>query len=107
MDHEDINRWIEGRQGRPTVVKGTEGKNGAGILRVDVREPDDEAEEISWGEFFQTFRGRKLAFLHRDGAKDVKPGRLLERVGWDRRFRTGAGAAPPGIRSVAPAGPRA
>lgn len=48
------------------MVKGTGGKDGEGILRVDSRESDDTLEEISWGEFFETYEDRKLAVLHQD-----------------------------------------
>jgi len=33
-------------------VKGTEDRNGEGILRFDFAELDDELEKISWEEFF-------------------------------------------------------
>lgn len=65
-DHDEIRKWIEERGGRPAKVKGTEGRDGEGILRVDFRDPDDKLEPISWEEFFETFEDRKLAFLHQD-----------------------------------------
>ena len=79
-DHTEIRRWIEQRQGRPTVVQGTEGKDGEGILRVDFREPDDKLEEISWDDFFQTFDDRRLAFLHQDTTADGHPSRFFKFV---------------------------
>ena len=75
-DHKVIRTWIEARKGRPTVVEGTEGKDGEGILRVDFREPDEGLEEVSWDEFFKTFEDRKLAFLHQDKTKDGKESRF-------------------------------
>ena len=47
-DHDTIREWIEKRGGIPTVVKGTEGKDGEGILRVDFAERDEKLEEIPW-----------------------------------------------------------
>ncbi len=79
-DHNEIKKWIEARKGRPTVVKGTEGKDGEGILRVDFREPDDKLEEIGWDEFFETFEDRKLAFLHQDKTADGQPSRFFKFV---------------------------
>ncbi|GAC1346691.1 MAG: hypothetical protein NVSMB18_29590 [Acetobacteraceae bacterium] len=79
-NHGEIKRWIEERQGRPTVVEGTQGGDGEGILRVDFREPDDKLEEISWDEFFKTFDDRKLAFLHQDETADGKPSRFFKFV---------------------------
>ena len=69
-DHKEIRKWIEARKGHPTVVEGTAGKDGEGILRVDFRDPDPKLEEIGWDEFFKTFEDRKLAFLHQDKTKD-------------------------------------
>lgn len=65
-NHDEIRKWVEKRGGRPTVVKGTEGKDGEGILRIDFAEPDAKLEAIPRGEFFETFEDRKLAFLHQD-----------------------------------------
>jgi hypothetical protein len=80
LDHKQIQRWIEQRGGRPTKVKGTEGKDGEGILRVDFAEPDDKLEPIDWGEFFETFEDRKLAFLHQDRTADGKESRFFKYV---------------------------
>ncbi len=79
-DHKEIRRWIEQRKGRPTVVQGTEGKDGEGILRVDFREPDDKLEEITWDDFFHTFEDRKLAFLHQDKTADGHTSRFFKFV---------------------------
>ena len=79
-DHNEIRKWIETRKGRPTVVEGTQGKDGEGILRVDFREPDDKLEEISWDEFFKTFDDRKLAFLHQDKTADGHESRFFKFV---------------------------
>ena len=54
-DHNTIRKWAEARDGRPTRVKGTEGKDGSGVLRFDFAEPDEKLEEIPWEEFFKTF----------------------------------------------------
>ena len=79
-DHKVIRKWIEERKGRPTVVEGTEGKDGEGILRVDFREPDDKLAEISWDDFFKTFDDRNLAFLHQDRTKDGSTSRFFKFV---------------------------
>ena len=65
-DHETIRKWVEARGGHPTHVKGTGGKDDAGLLRIDFREPDDKLEEIDWDAFFAVFEDRKLAFLYQD-----------------------------------------
>ena len=79
-DHDEIKQWIEERQGRPTVVEGTQGKDGEGILRVDFREPDDKLHEIAWDEFFKTFDDQKLAFLHQDKTADGHVSRFFKFV---------------------------
>jgi hypothetical protein len=58
-------------------VKGTEGRDGEGILRVDLGPKEGRLEEVSRGEFFQTFEDRKLAFLHQDKTADRKESRLF------------------------------
>jgi hypothetical protein len=79
-DHKTIRKWIEQRDGRPAKVKGTEGEDGEGILRVDFAEPDEKLEPIDWDEFFETFDDRKLAFLHQDKTADGKTSRFFKFV---------------------------
>lgn len=62
-DHDRIRRWVEDRNGRPTVVR-TKGEGG--ILRIDFEERDRNLEEIGWDDFFAIFDERKLAFLYED-----------------------------------------
>lgn len=66
-DHEEIRKWAEARDGRPSVVR-TRGSGG--ILRIDFGKPEDELEEISWDEFFEIFEENDLAFLHQDKTED-------------------------------------
>ena len=79
-DHDTIRKWIEARGGVPTIVKGTEGEDGEGILRVDFAERDEKLEEIPWEEFFATFEDRGLAFLHQDKTKDGSESRFFKFV---------------------------
>ena len=79
-DHDEIRKLVEKRGGRPTVVKGTEGKDGEGILRIDFAEPDEKLEEIPWDEFFETFEDRKLAFLHQDKTANGQESRFFKFV---------------------------
>jgi hypothetical protein len=65
-DHEEIRRWAEERGGRPATVRGTAGAD-SGVLRIDFSGgAESSLEEISWGEFFETFDENKLAFLHQE-----------------------------------------
>jgi hypothetical protein len=79
-DHNAIRKWIEQRKGKPTKVKGTEGGDGEGILRVDFAEPDEKLEPVDWDEFFKTFEDRKLAFLHQDKTADGHLSRFFKFV---------------------------
>ncbi|WP_159347383.1 hypothetical protein [Roseomonas harenae] len=79
-DHAVIRQWIEARGGRPSVVAGTEGEDGEGILRVDFGPKEERLEEISWKAFFETFEDRKLAFLHQDNTADGQPSRFFKFV---------------------------
>ncbi len=67
-DHQTIRRWIEARNGHPSVVKATESSRSgkAGLLRIDFNKPEDTLEEVSWDEFFETFDENELAFLYQE-----------------------------------------
>ncbi|MBN8909593.1 MAG: hypothetical protein J0H99_24030, partial [Rhodospirillales bacterium] len=69
-DHDFIQEWAEARGGQPTRVRGTEGKDGSGILRIDFDKPEESLEPISWDDFFETFEDRELAFLYQDKTAD-------------------------------------
>ncbi|WP_235924535.1 hypothetical protein [Roseomonas harenae] len=72
-----MDRGTEARGRRPSVVKGTEGGDGEGILRVDFGPKEGRLEAVSWEKFFQTFEDRKLAFLHQDKTADRKVSRFF------------------------------
>lgn len=80
IDHDEIRQWIEKREGTPAKVKGTDDRDGEGILRVDFAEPDEKLEPIEWTEFFATFDDRKLAFLHQEKTADGKLSRFFKFV---------------------------
>lgn len=66
-DHEAIRRWVEARDGHPATVAATHAGDEAGILRIDFDGAQPEGlERISWEQFFDTFEGSQLAFLHQD-----------------------------------------
>lgn len=78
-DHNTIRQWVEKRNGRPAVVKGTESKDGEGILRIEFRH-GDKLEDIDWETFFDTFEDRKLAFLYQDKTAEGKESRFFKFV---------------------------
>lgn len=73
-DHDEIRRWVEERGGRPAHVKGTGGKNDAGLLRIEFPGYDDEddadIEPIEWDEFFRKFDESNLSFLYQERKSD-------------------------------------
>ncbi len=81
-DHDEIKAWVEERDGRPARVKGTEGKAGAGLLRIDYPgfSGEDTLETITWEEFFTTFDDNNLAFLYQEETKDGSESRFSKFV---------------------------
>ncbi len=79
-DHAAIRKWAEARGGRPTVVHGTEGSDGEGILRFDFAEKDEKLDEVDWDTFFETFEDRRLALLHQDKTSDGHMSRFFKFV---------------------------
>jgi glutathione synthase/RimK-type ligase-like ATP-grasp enzyme len=84
-DHQEIQTWVEERGGHPARVKGTEGKQGAGLLRIDYPgfSGEDTLEEISWDEFFTTFEDNNLAFLYQEEKKDGSESRFSKLIDRD------------------------
>jgi hypothetical protein len=79
-DHRTIRRWAEERGGRPARVKGTGGKDDAGLLRLDFGEPDPSLQEISWDEFFRKFDEEDLALLYQEETGSGKESRFNKLV---------------------------
>lgn len=71
-DHDEIREWVEDRDGQPAYVETTE-HGDSGMLRIDFPDQDDEDEnldDISWDEFFETFEDNDLAFLYQEETSD-------------------------------------
>ncbi|WP_435179250.1 hypothetical protein [Halorussus sp. AFM4] len=71
-DHDEIREWVEERDGQPAYVEGTEDGD-SGLLRIDFPDEGDDDEnldDISWDEFFETFEENDLAFLYQDETDD-------------------------------------
>jgi len=67
-DHDEIRRWVEEHDGRPVTVRGTEGGDEAGVLRIDFPggAGSDDLEPIAWDEWFEKFEENGLAFLYQE-----------------------------------------
>jgi hypothetical protein len=68
QDHDEIRKWAEERNGKPSYVKGTGGKDDPGLLRIDFPGYSGEGklEEISWDEFFEKFDEQELALVYQE-----------------------------------------
>lgn len=67
QDHDQIRHWIEERGGKPAVVKDTQNNDsGAGLLRVKFDDSEENLEDVSWDEFFDTFDDKDLTFLYQN-----------------------------------------
>ena len=85
-DHDEIRNWVEERDGRPAHVEGTGGDDDGGLLRVDFQDSDDEdedLEELSWDEFFETFEENDLAFLYQEETSEGEESRFSKFVSRD------------------------
>jgi hypothetical protein len=63
-DHDEIRRWVEEHGGKPATVRGTEGGDDAGVLRIDFPggAGEDQLEHIPWEDWFEKFEESGLAF---------------------------------------------
>lgn len=70
-NHDEIREWVEERDGQPAYVEDTENGNN-GVLRIDFpnQGDDDDLDDISWDEFFETFEENDLAFLYQKETSD-------------------------------------
>ena len=56
IDHDQICRWVEARDGTPAAVRAIESDDDPGVLRVRFRdESAGDLDAIDWDEFFAKF----------------------------------------------------
>jgi hypothetical protein len=67
-DHGEIRRWVEEHGGKPSSVRGTEGADEAGVLRIDFPggAGEDQLEHVSWDDWFEKFERSGLALLYQE-----------------------------------------
>ncbi|HJU93532.1 MAG TPA: hypothetical protein VJ656_11410 [Pyrinomonadaceae bacterium] len=78
-DHEEIQRWVEERGGKPARVKGTN------LLRIDYPgfSGEERLETLEWNEFFRIFDENDLRFLYQEKTKDGGKSRFSKFVDRD------------------------
>ena len=80
-DHKEIQKWAEERDGKPAQIKGTGGKDDAGLLRINFPGgKEDSLEDITWEEFFEKFDEKNLALLYQDKTAGGKISRFSKLV---------------------------
>jgi hypothetical protein len=84
-DHAQIQRWVDERGGHPARVKGTQNKQGPGVLRIDYPgfSGEDTLEPISWQAFFEAFEENNLAFLYQEETRDGSESRFSKLIDRD------------------------
>jgi hypothetical protein len=70
-DHDEIRRWVEEHDGKPAIVRGTEG-DGSAVLRIDFPggAGEEQLEHVSWDQWFEIFDSNDLAFLYQERKAD-------------------------------------
>lgn len=68
QDHTEIQHWIEERDGKPGLVRGSDEASTVPSLAVDFPDHSQEmtVESISWEEFFTRFDAEGLVFVYKD-----------------------------------------
>jgi hypothetical protein len=82
IDHNEIRKWVEERQGRPATVRSTGSAAEPGLLRIDFPggAGEDRLEPISWEAFFEKFDENGLAFVYQDKLKSGEESRFFKFV---------------------------
>lgn len=86
-DHEEIQKWVEARDGKPARIKGSAvnpplGYMG-GILSVDFGMREENLERMGWDDFFGVFDANDLAFLYQEETADGGTSRFFKFVRHD------------------------
>src|SRR3569832_369929 len=85
-DHDEIRRWAEERDAKPSCVRGTGDEGDIGILRLDFPgySGADSLEEIEWDDWLEKFDERGLALLVQEttaGGQQSNFNKLISRKG--------------------------
>lgn len=67
-NRDEIVNWVTEHEGVPATVRGTEGGDDAGVLRIDFPggAGEDQLEHIDWDTWFDKFEAASLAFLYQE-----------------------------------------
>src|SRR5213078_2824234 len=79
VDHNQIRRWVEERDGSPANVRGSD------ILRIDYPgySGEETLQHITWEQFFDAFEKHNLAFLYQDELESGQESRFSKLIDRD------------------------
>ncbi len=63
----EIEQWVKERDGVPSKVNGTDN-----LLRVKFDNLEEDLVEITWAEFYKTFKENNLQFLYDPSEEDSR-----------------------------------
>jgi hypothetical protein len=110
-DHDEIRRWAEEREGRPSCVRGTGGADDVGMIRLDFPgySGEDSLEVIAWDDWFQKFEEGNLALIVQDETAEGQRSNFNKLVGREAAEESSQGVRAPrrASRSQAGSGKRA
>ena len=83
-EHDEIRHWAQERNGRPVSVKHDPLDPNGSTIQIDFLfdKYDDNIQEISWDEFFESFEQEELALVYQtetEGGRLSRFGRIVRR----------------------------
>jgi hypothetical protein len=96
-NHDEIRKWAEERNAKPSTVKRTGNKEDPGILRLNFPgyTGADSLQEISWDEWFKKFDEQQLALLCQEQTKDGQKSNFNKLVSRNGRREKSEGSSRP------------
>lgn len=79
-DHQEIQEWVDARNGFPATVKDTNSAEDVGILRIGFDPKEDGLQSLEWKTFFEKFESDSLAFLYQEKTEDGSTSRFCKFV---------------------------
>lgn len=91
-DHDEIRRWAEERDARPSAVQRTHTDDSVGIIRLDFPgySGENSLEEIEWDEWFDKFDDNNLALIVQDKTAEGETSNFNKIVSRDSIKSTGS-----------------
>jgi hypothetical protein len=90
-DHDEIRKWAEARNAKPSFVKRTGKPDDPGILRLNFPgySGEDSLQAIDWEEWFKKFDEQDLALLYQETTKSGEKSNFNKLVSRNGRAKKG------------------